>query len=421
MIDRNSLERALLVGVVRQQRWNLFILLDMTEEKFTYANRPMYRYIKDLVMQNKYPELPLLSYEFKITDEEMSEYTQIEDLESMCISLNKEFLKDSLQQGMVKLNEHSQEIQDDPGKYIERLGETYNNLKVLNYTDKSVGLFDEIEKVLTLDPSNVISTGFKELDDILVGWRRGEELVIFTARTGQGKSWMGLKFAFAAALQGERVGIYSGEMSVQQLQERIICCAKQNYTDTAEQAINFIKSKNIDIRILTQKQLRRRANINDLESMIVRDKLTMLVVDQLSLMDDVTSKIGTPIRQQYGNISMDLFDLTIRYNLPCVLLVQTNRQGALQQNGPSLENLAESDAVGQNATRVITMRNESGIMTLQVVKNRYGSSDLVQRYEVDYGINKYKPIQDYVPEIDSIKKAKAKAVFLGNSVPKVKF
>ena len=86
MIDRNSLERALLVGVVRQQRWNLFILLDMTEEKFTYANRPMYRYIKDFVMQNKYPELPLLTYEFKITDEEMSEYTQIEDLESMCIS-----------------------------------------------------------------------------------------------------------------------------------------------------------------------------------------------------------------------------------------------------------------------------------------------------------------------------------------------
>ena len=419
MIDRNALERALLVGVVRQQRWNLFILSDITEDKFTYANRPIYRYIKDYVVLNKYPELPLLAYEFKISDEEMSEYVQIDDLQSMCEALNKEHLRDSLQQGMVKLNEYSQEIQDDPSKYIERLGNTYDTLKRLNYTDKSIGLFDEIEKVLTIDPSNVISTGFKELDDILVGWRRGEELVIFSARPGQGKSWMGLKFAFAAALQGERVGIYSGEMSVPQLQERIICCAKQSYTDTSEQAIQFIKSRNIDnIRVLTQKQLRRRANINDLEEMIVRDKLTMLVVDQLSLMEDCTSKIGTPLRQQYANITLDLFDLSIRYNLPCLLLVQTNRQGALQQNGPSLENLAESDAIGQNATRVITMRNEGGIMTLQLVKNRYGSCDLIQRYEVDYGINKYKPVQEYVPEIESIKKAKAKAIFMNKQINK---
>lgn len=419
MIDRNALERALLVGVVRQQRWNLFILSDITEDKFTYANRPIYRYIKDYVVLNKYPELPLLAYEFKISDEEMSEYVQIDDLQSMCEALNKEHLRDSLQQGMVKLNEYSQEIQDDPSKYIERLGNTYDTLKRLNYTDKSIGLFDEIEKVLTIDPSNVISTGFKELDDILVGWRRGEELVIFSARPGQGKSWMGLKFAFSAALQGERVGIYSGEMSVPQLQERIICCAKQSYTDTSEQAIQFIKSRNIDnIRVLTQKQLRRRANINDLEEMIVRDKLTMLVVDQLSLMEDCTSKVGTPLRQQYANITLDLFDLSIRYDLPCLLLVQTNRQGALQQNGPSLENLAESDAIGQNATRVITMRNEGGIMTLQLVKNRYGSSDLIQRYEVDYGINKYKPVQEYVPEIESIKKAKAKAIFVNKQVNK---
>ena len=157
---------------------------------------------------------------------------------------------------------------------------------------------------------------------------------------------------------------------------------------------------------------------NDLEEMIVRDKLTMLVVDQLSLMEDCTSKVGTPLRQQYANITLDLFDLSIRYDLPCLLLVQTNRQGALQQNGPSLENLAESDAIGQNATRVITMRNEGGIMTLQLVKNRYGSSDLIQRYEVDYGINKYKPVQEYVPEIESIKKAKAKAIFMNKQVNK---
>ena len=34
--------------------------------------------------------------------------------------------------------------------------------------------------------------------------------------------------------QGETVGLYSGEISGQKLQERVLCCAKRNYTDTKE-------------------------------------------------------------------------------------------------------------------------------------------------------------------------------------------
>lgn len=120
----------------------------------------------------------------------------------------------------------------------------------------------------------------------------------------------------------------------------------------------------------------------------------MVVVDQLSLMEDSTSKPGTPLRQQYGNISMDLFTLSSRYKLPVILLVQSNRQGGENKDGPALENIAESDAVAQNATRVIGMKNEAGILTLSILKNRYGDSRLIQRYDVDYGCNKYKPIND---------------------------
>ncbi len=217
----------------------------------------------------------------------------------------------------------------------------------------------------------------------------------------------------SAALQGEKVGIYSGEMSVRQLQERILCCAKQNYTDTQEQALQFVKDNNLFIRVLTQKELRRRANVTDLEEMIIREKLTMLVVDQLSLMEDESYKPGNPVRFQYGNISADLFSLSIKYGIPIILLVQSNRQGINMQNAPEIENIAESDAVAQNATRVVSLRNENGILTLKIIKNRYGNSDLVQKYEVDYGINKYKPIREITPEVNSIKKAKARQIFGG--------
>ena len=209
-------------------------------------------------------------------------------------------------------------MNDDPDKYIERLGQVYNEAKLLGNSTQSVDVFDDIEKQLaTLKES--ISTGFKELDDKLKGWQKGEELVVLMGRTGQGKSWLGLKFAMAAALCGERVGIYSGEMSKEQLQERLICCAKQTYTTTREEAVAFIRQNKLSIPILTQRELRKKASVEDIEKFIVNDKLTMLIIDQLSLMEDSTSKPGTPLRQQYGNISMDLFILSSKYLIPVIV------------------------------------------------------------------------------------------------------
>ena len=395
MIDKDAIEKALLLGVVKNKNWNTLILNGITEQYFSANNKSLYQYIKGYVDKGQYPDLRILGYEFNIDDVSMSEYTSITDLDSLCDTLRKDFVKDKLQFEVGKLNEYSQELESNPYKYIDRIGNVYNNVRSECLHTRSVGLFDNIENILTIDSSNVISTGFKELDEKLIGWKRGEELAVFMARTGQGKSWMGLKFAMSAALQGEKVGIYSGEMSLQQLQERILCCAKQSYTTTKEEALQYITNQHIDIRVLTQKELRRRANVNDIEEMIIRDKLTMIVIDQLSLMEDVTARPGTPLRQQYGNISMDLFSLTSKYNLPCILLVQSNRQGSEQRNGPLLENIAESDAVAQNATRVISMKNENGVLTMNLLKNRYGSAGLTQKYDVDFGINKYKPIFEY--------------------------
>lgn len=395
MIDKNAIEKALLLGVVKNKNWNTLILNGITEQYFSANNKSLYQYIKGYVDKEQYPDLRILGYEFNIDDVSMSEYTSITDLDSLCDTLRKDFVKDKLQFEVGKLNEYSQELESNPYKYIDRIGNVYNNVRSECLHTRSVGLFDNIENILTIDSSNVISTGFKELDEKLIGWKRGEELAVFMARTGQGKSWMGLKFAMSAALQGEKVGIYSGEMSLQQLQERILCCAKQSYTTTKEEALQYITNQHIDIRVLTQKELRRRANVNDIEEMIIRDKLTMIVIDQLSLMEDVTARPGTPLRQQYGNMSMDLFSLTSKYNLPCILLVQSNRQGSEQRNGPLLENIAESDAVAQNATRVISMKNENGVLTMNLLKNRYGSAGLTQKYDVDFGINKYKPIFEY--------------------------
>lgn len=417
MIDIKTIERALLIGVVREQNWKVIIYNDIKKEYFSYENRSLYEYIEKFTQNNKYPDLPILQYEFQISDEDMMEYAQIGDLDNMCKTIADEYFKQRINFELGDLNEDigNNMIENHPREFVHKMSQMVDRLEILGAENKSVGLFDNIEEILKIDPNDVISTGFKELDEKLVGFKRGEELVTIVGRTGQGKSWLGLKLAMAAAAQGERVGIYSGEMSVQQLQERILCCAKQTYTSTKEEALKYIQDNNLDIRVLTQTDLRRKANIRDIENFIVKNDLTMFIIDQLSLMDDISTKPGTPLRQQYGNISMDLFTLSSKYSCPGILLVQSNRQGGQELNAPGLENIAESDAVAQNSTRVISMRNENGILTLSIVKNRYGESGLVQKYEVDYGINKYKPIRELQQEVATVRKARARQVFGGGS------
>ena len=93
---------------------------------------------------------------------------------------------------------------------------------------------------------------------------------------------------------------------------------------------------------------------------------------------------------------MDLFTLSSKHKLPVILAAQSNRAGGENKDGPALDNIAESDAIAQNATRVITMKNETDahILTLNIVKNRYGDTGLRQRYDIDFSKNKYKPIAE---------------------------
>jgi len=100
---------------------------------------------------------------------------------------------------------------------------------------------------------------------------------------------------------------------------------------------------------------------------------------------------------------MDLFTLSCKYGIPIILAAQSNRAGGENKEGPGIDNIAESDAIAQNATRVITMRNDTNakILTLRIAKNRYGNTDLVHQYDIDFSKNKYKPIisNDYVSRV----------------------
>jgi replicative DNA helicase len=222
MIDRDSVEKAILINVAYKNNWELIIKNNLTKNYFSVANRKFYDQLKSYYDSNKTPDIKVIEMTFELSKDLIAEALQIKDLQGLCDILIKEYVKENVIYEVGNLNSYSEELYENPDSYVDRLGSTYERLKELTYKDRAVDLMEDIDKVVTIDEENVIGTGFKELEKALIGWRRGEELVVFVARTGQGKSWFGLKFALEAAMNKERVGIYSGEMSVNQLQDRII-------------------------------------------------------------------------------------------------------------------------------------------------------------------------------------------------------
>ena len=61
---------------------------------------------------------------------------------------------------------------DDLNIYFRNVGASIENIF-------SIKIDNLDDNVMNIDPSNVISTGFKELDEKLIGWKRGEDLIVF--------------------------------------------------------------------------------------------------------------------------------------------------------------------------------------------------------------------------------------------------
>ncbi len=244
-----------------------------------------------------------------------------------------------------------------------------------------------------------ITTGFKLLDKQIDGFRDKDELITLVGRTRMGKSWILLKMLLENWKAGLNVGLYSGEMDTKDIADRFDAL---NLNRSNKEISEGLYEKDATYRrykeeladsdtkfvIKTFKKLRRKATVQDIEAMIVKHDLKVIGVDQLSLMLDQRYQRGDTLRQTYDNISMDLFHLAEKYNVVIILLVQLNREAA-KNEFPTLENIAESDNVAQNSSKVIAInRDKNNVLTIRVLKNRYGPTgkDVKYTWDIDLGL-----------------------------------
>ncbi len=257
-----------------------------------------------------------------------------------------------------------------------------------------------------------IPTGIPKLDELTNGWLWGEELVTITGRTNVGKSWMAEYFATVAFNLGYKILFYSGEMSREIIGFRFDTLNKhfsnsgllngagtlgtrpgtdggRYLAEDYENYINQLSTKSGFVVVTPDDFNGRKPNVGDIRELAVLHGADMIVIDQLSLMSD-RKRADIP-RIAYGNISEDLFLMSKELKKPVILLAQANREAVKNRKkgeSPELHDLAESDLVGQNSSRVLSLSVIEGNLKIALKKNRYGvnNREVLMVWDVNAGV-----------------------------------
>lgn len=248
-------------------------------------------------------------------------------------------------------------------------------------------------------------TGLEELDEVSGGWLPGEDLVVVVGRPNAGKSWWLNKFLTEAWRQnGATVLLYSGEMNELQvgarmdtllanISNRAITRGEVKDLDGYKEHITEIVESGTKFIVVTPKMLgNKRMTMTMLDSLIQKHKPDIVGIDQLSLMEDEEANKHDQIRVRYGNLSRGLLETSEKHSIPIILAAQAKRSsGDKAIDIPDIDDIAESDMVGQYATRVLGVSYEDGIASLGLPKNRYGVNNVIFQYfwDIDTGAISY--------------------------------
>lgn len=209
-----------------------------------------------------------------------------------------------------------------------------------------------------------IATGFRDLDVLTCGLQDAD-LVVLAGRPSMGKTALALNIAERAALKDKKgVGIFSLEMSRDQLVFRMICSharvnaqnlrrgflSNQGWARLAQAASTLSEAPIYidDAPSLGPLELRARAR-----SLKARYDIKLLIVDYLQLMQAPLGRSESR-QQEVSSISRAMKSLARELKLPVLVLSQLNREAESRENRkPRLSDLRESGAIEQDADLVM--------------------------------------------------------------------
>jgi len=358
--------------VLQTKDFSLIELNNLTED-FFFNYKAEFNYIKNhyekyqtvpdkLTFINVFPEFDII----EVTEPDNYLIEQLyKDYNSSFIAMRFNKIK-----GLIEADKTDEAV-DYLVKSIDSLhqGSAIQSHDLLNDTSR----YDRYLERVTNHDKYYIRTGFPELDNIIGGLDRENENMVIAARTGIGKTWTLLIMAAAAVQQGLRVGIYSGEMSVDKVGYRIDTIigginnnvitrgidtsVQMQYKDYLENLKKGMYSKDGRgaLKILTPNDIAGPATVAALRAFVDKEHLEILFIDQYSLLED-TSHAQTG-HERVANISKAVKNLQVMKRIPIVSVAQMNRTKN-DDGEKDTTQIGLSDRIGQDATCVIMLDRE---------------------------------------------------------------
>ncbi len=243
-----------------------------------------------------------------------------------------------------------------------------------NYVSMDKAVHDTLEMLESIHGKHGgvtgVPTGFRDLDSLTGGWQNSD-LIIVAGRPSSGKTAFALSLAGNAAMHRTKptpVGIFSLEMSIQQLIMRLLCAESRvdahavrtgrlpeddwkrlsiGAGKLAKASIFIDDSASLGILELRAKARRLKAEHN----------IGLIIVDYLQLMQGPR---GAENREkEISAISRSLKALAKELNIPVVALSQLSRavEGRTDKR-PILSDLRESGAIEQDADVVVFVHRQ---------------------------------------------------------------
>jgi replicative DNA helicase len=279
-----------------------------------------------------------------------------------------------------------EEILDHAEKKVFDITQHFTSAQ--NFKDLKPLLIDAYERFEKLSsPDHVlrgVPTGFKSLDDILGGFQKSD-LIIIAARPSVGKTALALDIARKTASQHQiPVGIFSLEMSADQLVDRIVSAQSRIDASTIRKGIRTQTGTWRDdafknIRDALDDLSRTPIYIDDqagntvlkmrsaARKLKIEKGLKLLIVDYLQLMAPTNTKNSESLVQQITEISRSLKHLARELDIPVIALSQLSRAIETRGGKPKLSDLRDSGSIEQDADLVMfihadadDLRDENG-------------------------------------------------------------
>ena len=256
------------------------------------------------------------------------------------------------------------------------------------------------------------TSGFEELDDIIHGIQRGEELFVIFARTNQGKSWILEKMCTHIWQLGNNVGYISPEMGAisvgyrfdtlyKNFSNKDLQWGKSDLDEGAYRAyIADLKESRHKFIVATPNDFEKKITVTKLRNWVKQYKLDCIAVDGITYLTDERFKRGDSKTTTLTNISEDLMSLSMELKVPVLVVVQANRNGASQDDNdgtPELETIRDSDGIAMNASKVISIRQtKDKILKMEIKKQRFGvvGGKLNYQWDIDRGEFMFIPSYD---------------------------